>query len=96
MLVDWYERYQDRGLIVATLLVENLAGDPPSVEELQTWVEDFDVPHIVLSDPQWGVIESYSERGTPALPAHTLIAPGMEILVASGKIEEEDLEQVLP
>jgi hypothetical protein len=66
------------------------------VDDLNIWVDEYGVTHPVLSDPEWEVVEGYSDRGRPALPSHTLIAPGMEILVASGKVEEADVVAALP
>ncbi len=91
-----YETYKDQGLLVITLLVENYDNTAPTVEELNTWVDEYAITHPVVSDADWEVVESYSERGRPALPSHTLIAPGMEILVASGKVEEADVVAALP
>ena len=82
--------------MIVTLLVETNDGQPPTVEELNEWVDEYDVPHPVVTDPKWEVVESYSDRGTPALPSHTLIGPGMEILVAAGTVEEDEVLAALP
>ena len=94
--METYETYKDQGLIIVTLLVENNDQQAPSVDELGLWVEEYGVTHPVVSDPNWEVIESYSDRGRPALPSHTLIAPGMEIVVTSGKVEESEIVAILP
>jgi len=91
-----YETYKDEGLVIVTLLVETLGRTAPTQDDLNDWVDAYGVTHPVVSDPDWGVIESYSDRGRPALPSHTLIAPGMEIIVASGKVEEADILAALP
>jgi hypothetical protein len=91
-----YESYKDQGLIVITLLVETLDRTAPTVDELNIWVDEYGVTHPVVSDAQWEVVDRYSERSRPALPSHTLIAPGMEILVASGRVEEADVVAALP
>ena len=94
--MELYETYKERGLIVVTLLVETNDGKPPTVEDLEEWVDEYEVTHPVLSDPEWGVVESYTSRGTPALPSHTLLAPGMEILIAAGQVDEAEVEALLP
>ena len=66
-----YENYKDRGLVVVTLLVETLGGNPPEVDDLNIWVEEFGVTHPVVSDPDWEMISRYSIRGRPPLPAHS-------------------------
>ena len=96
MLAQWYEDYADQGLMVITLLVETQDGEAPTVEDLNTWADDYGSGHPVVTDPDWEVVESYSERGPPALPSFTLISPGMEILVACGTVTEEDVVAALP
>ena len=99
MLAQWYEDYKDRGLMIVTLIVETLEEAPPTVDDLNEWADAYGSTHAVTTDPDWEVIDSYSERGRPALPSFTLIAPGMEILLAaggSGSVTEEDLLDLLP
>lgn len=91
-----YETYKDQGLVVVTLLVEDYDQDPPSEADLNVWVDEYEVTHPVTSDPEWGVAELYSIRDRPALPSHTLIAPGMEIIIAAGEASEADIIDVLP
>jgi hypothetical protein len=95
-LAEIYETYKDQGLIIVTLLVETLAQEPPSVDDLNLWVDEYEITHPVVSDPEWGVVERYSIRDRPALPSHTLIAHGMEIIEAAGEVDESDIEAILP
>ncbi len=96
MLAQWYETYRDQGLMIVTLLVEADSDMEATVEDLNTWVDEYGITHAVVTDPDWEVIDSYSEREHPALPALTLIAPGMEILETSGTVEEADVVAALP
>ncbi len=95
-MADIYETYKDEGLIIVTLLVETLGGDTPTVDDLNVWVDEYEITHPVVSDPEWSVVERYSPRDRPALPTHSLIKPGMEIVVAAGQVNEAAIEAVLP
>ena len=96
MLAQWYETYKDQGLVIVTLLVEAESNVTATVDDLNTWADEYGITHPVVTDPEWEVINSYSEREHPALPALTLIAPGMEILETSGTVEEADIVAALP
>ncbi len=91
-----YETYKDQGLVIVTLMVETVERDPPTVDDLNAWVDAYGITHLVVTDPEWEVVDRYSERVPTALPSLTLIAPGMEIIVAAGSVEEADVVAVLP
>jgi len=82
--------------MVVTLIVENAESEPPTVDELNEWVDYAGATHPVVSDPEWEVVLSYALRDWTVLPSQTLIAPGMEIIVADGPVEEDDILALLP
>ena len=84
-------------MIVITLLTENYDGDPPSVEELNIWSEEYGQTFPVVSDGA-RYIHSSGAKGTGevALPSHTLIGPGSVIVVADGEVTESDIIGALP
>jgi len=94
-LAQMYEDHKDQGLMIITLLVETSDGSAPEVDDLNEWADEYGATHPVVSDPKWEVVQSYSKR-IPALPSHTLIAPGMEIIMASDVVEEKHVLAVLP
>jgi thiol-disulfide isomerase/thioredoxin len=51
---ETYQAYADQGLIYMTVLPEDLDGESPDVEDLNLWVDEYDLTIPVVSDPEGG------------------------------------------
>ena len=87
---EWYEKYGAQGFLPITMLTETLDEVPPNQTDLNTWADTYGQTFPVLSDDQ-GIVDSFSPRGSVSLPSLSLIGPGMEVIIADGEIEEEDV-----
>ena len=47
---ETWEYYADNGFIYLTVLQENVEGGEPTLEEVNMWVESFDIEQPVLAD----------------------------------------------
>ena len=90
----WYEKYQDQGLMVVSLITETYDRVPPEQEDLQAWAAEYGQTFPVLSDAI-DVVERFSDRPGVSLPSHSLIGPGGRVIVADGDVTEEDIVAAL-
>jgi len=51
---ETFQAYASQGLIYLTVLPEDLVGEPPTVEDLNLWVDEYDLTIPVVSDPEGG------------------------------------------
>ena len=91
-----YQQYKDAGFIVITLLIQNNESEPPTQEELMEWASKFGQTFPVVTDVNGDVAMRFAQRETLALPSHSLIAPGGEVLIADDDVTEEDIVASLP
>ncbi len=91
-MVDYWEAYHDRGLMILDFLGEDNYGQPPSEEVLVTWSQGHE--YAVLADPNWAISSTgYVSGGIPAI---SLLAPGAEVVILDGYPGGGDIEAVLP
>lgn len=79
-----------------TLIAENASSQAPSVADLQTWANTYDIHHPVVADPGWNITFDYAVGYSISLPSMHLIGPGMEVLEVSTWITEQDVIDALP
>ena len=91
-----YQKYKDRGLMVITLMAENGSGVTPSVDELKSWANQYNLTHPVLADDGWVVTRSYIGNGGIGLPTETLLASGMIVNRIDTWVQDSDIEALLP
>jgi len=91
-----FDKYEDEGLMIITLVGENSSRETPDLEDLQQWADTFGANYPVVADAEFEVSSRFALGGTLSLPGMTLIAPGGEILVADGWVEEDDIIAHLP
>jgi hypothetical protein len=90
-----YQDWQSDGLIVITLLVENLSSATPSQTDLAAWANQFGLTHPVVADPNWQISNRYLDG--PGLPATHLIGSGSEVLLRSASsLSTQNLLDALP
>ncbi|TPV92463.1 MAG: redoxin domain-containing protein [Myxococcales bacterium FL481] len=92
-----YREYEDQGLMVLTLLIENASEQSPSVSDLQAWVDRHDLTHPVLADPGSLINDQWWPNSTFPVPHSKLLAP--KIRVESYEFSVNDtsrIEGVLP
>jgi hypothetical protein len=58
---------------IVDILVQNIQGSPPTLEDVAAWETMYGVPHIVTATDPTGVVESKYVAGT--FPAGGIIAP---------------------
>jgi hypothetical protein len=78
--------------MLINIVIENERSRPPSTEELADWAEEHGMSFPVLSDEE-GVIWSYAEGGSVALPFKILMDDGVEIV--SKNPRDRDIEATL-
>jgi hypothetical protein len=82
-----FNDYAAQGLLIMTLL----AGTDEA--GVQTWVEEYGLTHPVLNDASGAVANRW--EADYAWPSKTLLAGGLELLVADGEVSEIDIEEAL-
>ena len=91
----WYDQFDDEGLMVITLLGENMFGDPPSQGDLRDWAETHGLSHPVVADPGWGVTIRYIDGYSIGLPSLSLLGGGAEVVIRDGYVDESTVERAL-
>jgi hypothetical protein len=79
-----------------TLLTENSDSEDASQEDLVTWAQTYGQTFPVLSDVGGEVLLRFSPREGFALPAISLLGPGVEVIIATGRPDTKDIEGALP
>ncbi len=95
-LTEMYNSYADRGLMIVTLLGETDSGSLPAQENLAGWADQYGQTFPVVADASFGVGARFVEGSSIGLPSVSLLAPGMEVVIADGRPSEQDIEAVLP
>jgi peroxiredoxin len=91
-----YERYAAQGLMVITLLGEDVDGSTASDEDLLEWATTFGITHPVLQDVGFTVASRYNGNASTQLPSNTLLARGAVIEVtAVPELTEAQIEELL-
>lgn len=78
MLGALFDQYASDGLVVVTLLGENLYGGPPGSSDLNQWSSSFGLHHPVVAEPGWQVGDRFEVDGY--IPTISLIGPGAVVL----------------
>ena len=85
----WYDKHKDAGLMVITLLGEDINHQSPSLEDLQAWSAGFGATHPVLQDTSFSVTQTYVIDNT--LPSTHIIGRGGVVLEAGLMTITEDM-----
>ena len=88
----WEEYGPDR-LVVITWLGESNSG-AANQDDVARWMDTHGLTHIV--SPGWGEGHTLSGGGGLGLPSMNLIAPGGEIVIAAGWVQDSDIQAALP
>ena len=91
-----YNSYADRGLMIITLLGETDSGSLPAQENLAGWADQYGQTFPVVADGSFGVGARFVEGSSIGLPSISLLAPGMEVVIADGRPTAQDIEALLP
>lgn len=89
-----YAAYEDRGFIVLQLMAEEETGDTPSVNDLESWAERYELGFPVLMDAGWKIGSRFELDGS--IPSWTLLAPGMIVASVDSAFDADDIEATLP
>jgi len=73
---------------------ENSSRTTPSTAELKSWADNFGLTFPVVSDPNWSTMRRWEKDNY--IPSHTLVAPGMEIVLVDEHVSDADIEAILP
>jgi len=87
---QWYRDYEDMGLMVISLVGENVFGGTPNQGELADWSDASAGAHPAVADDGWGVTQRYVPASF-AIPTNHLIGPGGVILVTDEYLLESDI-----
>jgi thiol-disulfide isomerase/thioredoxin len=71
--------YADDGVVYLTVLPQNTHGGPPSIDDLNTWADDFEITSPIVSDPDHG----WSRAATPTNSFPALIVADRELRVTA-------------
>ena len=95
-LANKFNEYRDDGLMVITLLGEDVYNVTPAQSNLETWADTFDISHPVLQDTSFSVTATYTGGNAASLPANQLIGPGGVIRATNlMEVTEEDIRSLL-
>lgn len=94
-LAQMHDKYENRGLVVLTLLAENSWSQTPSSSDLSGWTSMAGYTRSpVLADPGWQISDRWEKDGY--IPTVSLIGPGMEVKKVDSSINENDIKNLLP
>jgi hypothetical protein len=87
-LQDAFETYEDDGLMILEIMIENNSGGTPSVSDLESWANRYDMTMPVLADEDL-IIYDYANAngsgGSIGLPFTVVMGEGLVIeSVAAG------------
>jgi len=94
-LAEWFDEYEEDGLMILTLLGEDMFGRAPDQDTLQGWASAFDIHHPVVQDDGWGVTGRYVPASF-GIPTMHLIGPGGEIISTNSYFSESQIVNALP
>ena len=76
------------------LKAQNNAGNTPSTSDLDSWTNTHGLTFPVLADANWSQMGRWEKDNY--IPSHTLLAPGMQVVIADGSVSDAAIEAVLP
>lgn len=89
---SYYLVYQSYGFNVVSLVGENLAGNPPSTANLQTWVNYFSLQYVVLADPYWTIGVYYNPTDF-FIPYHWVV--DQELIIRGKNLDLNSLQPII-
>lgn len=94
-----YQQYQDRGLVVITLVIADENDSPATQEDAAEWANDYSLSFPVLADPNntgWNYIQTDPNiQGSYGLPNKQLLSPGLSVEIVNGGVSEGDFTPFL-
>ncbi len=94
-LQAWFERYEEHGLMVVTLLTEDYYGRTPDQATLQRWQDGFGLEHPVVVDADWAITGQFVTGYSIGIPTMHLLVDGMVVAIADGWVDERIIEDAL-
>jgi len=91
-----YQKYEDDGFIVITLLGENMDSQTPSQSDLEEWADSLGVTHPVVADPNFDYTFGFIDGNSIGLPSMHIIAAGGEVVARDIWADESDVQSYLP
>ena len=91
----WYESYADDGLMVITLLTENMGGSAPSTDDLLDWQDSHGLTHPVVADVDWEITGAFVGSASIGVPTMHLLSPGGIVEMADDHVSAGILESAL-
>lgn len=73
-----YEAYADEGLMYVTVLQQDQDGEPPTLDDVQSWADVYGIETPVLGDPDPSATAAAIERGQ--YPALLLLDRQMQVV----------------
>lgn len=62
-----YDDYHEQGLEVVTAVFEDAESAPANASHAQTWIDLYDLAHVVVADPQFVMQQYYDPNNTPLI-----------------------------
>jgi len=86
---------------VINLIGETHARTAPTTSDLVEWADTHNLTHPVVADANFSVTGRFIDPGPDGrveigLPSMTLLAPGMGIQIRNQRIQDRDIEALLP
>jgi len=96
-----FDAFEQDGLMIITLLGQDVDYGATDSEDLDEWASQFDLTHpVVMDDTDWSIAEPYLGRTVDAIPYLVVIGPGAEVLrtdlVGTGALSEDMIIDYLP
>lgn len=75
---------------------ENQQGQTPTQDQLQQWVDTYDLHHPVVADANWEITQRFTRFGSFSLPTMHQIGAGGRILKTESNVTEAEIQAALP
>lgn len=95
VLGSWYNNFEDQGLMVITLLGEDMSYNAPDQTDLREWAESYGLNHPVVADPGFGTSARFIDGKYIYLPSTTLLGADAEVLLRDSAISSSTLQNAL-
>jgi len=86
-----YQQHKDDGLMVFSAWSENESGQPPSVEDLNRWADEYGLTTPVIADP----FGDLGARFNGTSPVYVLLEPGMVINQSRAYLLDAEIQALI-
>ena len=80
------DAYEDQGFLWITVLIENVTGEDPSLQDIQSWANTYgiDSAPVLAGGRDMGLIDTTAENGYPISSWPTLVILDRDLVIRHG------------